>query len=217
MNIKIKNISHAETDAWDTYVSAHPKATLYHLSTWKSIIEKTYSHKTYYLMAVNSSQLKGEDPSYSCRTQSSKKDVATAYQLSAKSHELNIVGILPLIYLKHFIFGNSLISIPFFDIGGILADDEETEKALLSEAIKLGQELKANNIELRHIQPLSWLGDSSQLTADSSKLKTQNSKEEPKIDYEPSAMPAQCNPVAIPSGSYDLGCKAAPELCDEVA
>jgi hypothetical protein len=68
-----------------------------------------------------------------------------------------VIGILPLVHLKHFLFGNSLISMPFFDMGGILADDEETEKALLSEAIQLGQKFKAKNIELRHIHPLSWL------------------------------------------------------------
>jgi len=31
--------------------------TVYHLSGWKNIIEKTYGHKTYYFMAVNSSKL----------------------------------------------------------------------------------------------------------------------------------------------------------------
>jgi len=162
MSIKIIKITQADTTIWDTYVNAHPKATLYHLSAWKNVIEKTYGHKTYYLMAVNSSQL---------TAQSSKEDISTAYQLSANSYELDsnrVVGILPLVHLKHFLFGNSLISIPFFDIGGILANDEETENALLSEAIKLGKELKANNIELRHIQPLSWLGNSSKLIDDSS-------------------------------------------------
>ncbi len=167
MNIKIKRITQAETDAWDTYVNAHPNATLYHLSTWKNVIEKAYNLKTYYLMAVNSSQLKVEDPPCSWRTQSSKKRSRTDYepsainyQLSTISYELNpdnVIGILPLVHLKHFLFGNSLISIPFFDIGGILANDEETEKALLSEAIKLGYELKANNIELRHIAPIASL------------------------------------------------------------
>jgi len=98
MSIKINKISQAETDAWDTYVNGHPKATLYHLSAWKNIIKKTYGHKTYYLIAIDSSKLK---------PQTSKKDTATAYQLSAKSHELNIVGILPLIQLKHFIFGTA--------------------------------------------------------------------------------------------------------------
>jgi serine/alanine adding enzyme len=203
MSTEIKTMSSSETATWDTYVNAHPKATLYHLSAWKNVIKKTYKHKTYYLMAVNSSQYKVEDRPYSSRTQSSKEDISTAYQLTANSYKLDsnrVVGILPLIHLKHFIFGKSLISIPFFDIGGILANDEETEKALLSEAIKLGQELKANNIELRHIEPLTWLGNSSQLTDDSSELIAHSSKEEPGTASELSAK------------SYDLGCGAAPEL-----
>ena len=62
MSIEIKTISQSDTSAWDTYVNAHPQATLYHLSGWKNVIEKTYGHKTYYLMAVNSSKLKGGYP-----------------------------------------------------------------------------------------------------------------------------------------------------------
>lgn len=46
---------------------------------------------------------------------------------------------------------------PFFDMGGILADNNEIEKALLTEAIQFGQKLKVDNLELRHIQPISWL------------------------------------------------------------
>jgi len=46
---------------------------------------------------------------------------------------------------------------PFFDMGGILADNDEIEKALLTEAIQFGQKLKVDNLELRHIQPISWL------------------------------------------------------------
>jgi len=58
MNIKIKKISQADTTIWDTYVNAHPKATLYHLSAWKNVIEKTYNHKTYYLIAIDKPQRK---------------------------------------------------------------------------------------------------------------------------------------------------------------
>ena len=160
MSIKINKITQADTTIWDTYVNAHPKATLYHLSSWKNIIKKTYGHKTYYLLAVNRSKLKVEDPPYSWRTHRSEERTRTAYQLTAISYKLDsnqVVGILPLVHLKHFLFGNSLISIPFFDIGGILANNEETENALLSEAIKIGQELKANNIEFRHIDPIATL------------------------------------------------------------
>jgi hypothetical protein len=82
--------------------------------------------------------------------------------LPVRSSESNIVGILPLIHLKHFLFGNSLISIPFFDLGGIIADNEDAVKALLSEAIKLAQELKAANIELRHIYPVKFFEKDSE-------------------------------------------------------
>lgn len=154
MSIKVKTIEPDDAPAWDEYVYNHPRATLCHLAGWKNVINKTYGHKTYYLMAIREpegSQLTAHNPHLSVKN----------YELPTISYEPKVIGILPLVHLKHFIFGNSLISIPFFDLGGILADDEETEKALLSEVIKLGQELKAENIELRHIEPLSWLAQSS--------------------------------------------------------
>jgi serine/alanine adding enzyme len=161
MSIKIKAIEPIEAPAWDEYVYNHPRATLYHLSGWQNVINKTYGHKTYYLMAIREpegSQLTAHSPQVSVKN----------YDLSTISYEPKVIGILPLVHLKHFLFGNSLISIPFFDLGGILAGDEETEKALLSEVIKLGQELKVENIELRHIEPLSWLNESSKLKDQSS-------------------------------------------------
>jgi serine/alanine adding enzyme len=120
LTILTKQIDSNVSESWDKYVYDHPDGILYHLFSWKKVIEKAYDHKTYYLAAVN----------------------------SASPNKLT--GVLPLIHLKHFLFGNSLISIPFFDMGGILADNEETEKALLGEAIKLGKSLKVDSIELRH-------------------------------------------------------------------
>lgn len=79
------------------------------------------------------------------------------YYMMAVKNGGPIVGILPLIHLKHFIFGNSLVSVPFFDMGGVLADDENTEKTILTEAVSLCKKLRAGNIELRHTEPLSCL------------------------------------------------------------
>ena len=120
MTIIVKQMLGNDSFLWDKYVHSHSNATLYHLFSWKTVIEKSYNHKTYYLAALKN----GSDQA--------------------------ITGILPLTHLKHFVFGNSLISIPFFDMGGILADNEETEQALLSKAIKLAQTLHVDNIELRH-------------------------------------------------------------------
>ena len=156
MNLEIKEISQSDTAIWDRYVNAHPKSTVYHLSFWKNVIEKTYGHKTYYLMAHSSKP----------KSERSKKN-----PLTNSNNELdpdNVVGILPLVHLKHFLFGNSLISIPFFDMGGILSDNEEVEKALLTEALNLGQKLRVKSIELRHAQPLTCLSHSKHASIDNS-------------------------------------------------
>jgi len=109
------------------------------------VIKKTYGHKTHYLMATDSAQ------------RDTINSTAPTNPMNPSNPTNPIVGILPLVHLKHFLFCNSLISIPFFDLGGILADDHETERALLLEAIRLAQNLGADTIELRHNQPLTWL------------------------------------------------------------
>jgi len=74
------------------------------------------------------------------------------YYLTAYKESCNkIVGILPLVHLNHFLFGNSLVSIPYFDMGGVFADDSEIEIKLIKEAVKIGRVLKADLIELRHL------------------------------------------------------------------
>ena len=82
MSIKVKQIQSADAPAWDAYVHAHPKSTLYHLYSWKNIIEKTYGHKTYYLMATKNTQQPAssiqhsvpntQHPAMSCVTKSHK-------------------------------------------------------------------------------------------------------------------------------------------------
>nr|MBC8179889.1 hypothetical protein [candidate division KSB1 bacterium] len=155
MGTKIKIIVLANTSLWDDYVYAHPQANLYHLAGWKKVIEKTYGHRTYYLIAYkDSKQLVTNN-----HQQSISNPKNSINPTNPINHTNQIAGILPIVHLKHFLFGNSLISIPFFDMGGILADNEQTEQALLQEVIKLARELKVQNIELRHRKPLTWLSE----------------------------------------------------------
>ena len=115
MSIQIKTIEPTDVPAWDEYVHNHPRATLYHLSGWQNIINKTYAHKTYYLIANKYNS-----------------ELGTRNSEQKKSYQPKVIGILPLVHLKHFFFSNSLISIPFFDLGGILADDQETVRNWLT-------------------------------------------------------------------------------------
>jgi FemAB-related protein (PEP-CTERM system-associated) len=60
-------------------------------------------------------------------------------------------GILPLFYSKSLLFGRSLISVPFGVYGGIVADDQTVEQALLETAEALARQLRVRYLELRHI------------------------------------------------------------------
>ena len=173
----IRKFTESDKNAWDNYVHNHPQATHYHLSGWKNVIENTYGHNSYYLMALRpkpGASGRSSDPTNNgnskikhlgCREAEklgNREQLKVKGELSTGLSTFNsqtevVAGILPLVHLKHFLFGNSLISIPFFDYGGILADDQETEKKLIYESLKLGRNIGAEVIELRNVGPLKFL------------------------------------------------------------
>ncbi len=112
-------LKNSDKHLWDSYVLNHPESAFYHMIGWKDVIEQTFGHKTFYLIA--------------------------------KSDQKTVRGILPLVLFKSSIFGCFMVSLPFFNYGGVLADNRDIEKALISEAITIGQKQKAEYIELRHL------------------------------------------------------------------
>ncbi len=70
-----------------------------------------------------------------------------------------VTGILPLFEINSRLFGRSLISVPFLNGGGILADDDESAGALLGHAHGIMQEGGRRYVELRHRAPLRIAGD----------------------------------------------------------
>ena len=127
---------------WDNYVDGKDNSTLYHLFSWKWIIEKTYHHKTFFLAAYLSS---GKDMQPGGPSPAEEKSSEGA-QVGATR---KICGVLPLVLMKHFYFGNRLCSLPFFDTGGVLADNEDAAKALMEKAIAMAHDVKANFIDMR--------------------------------------------------------------------
>jgi FemAB-related protein (PEP-CTERM system-associated) len=59
-------------------------------------------------------------------------------------------GVLPLARLRSKIFGDFLVSLPYFNYGGILADGPEAHMALQAACADLGRELGVQHVELRH-------------------------------------------------------------------
>jgi FemAB-related protein (PEP-CTERM system-associated) len=61
-----------------------------------------------------------------------------------------IVGVLPLVVFRNPMFGRFLVSMPFVNYGGILADTPAAERALLEAAIEETRRREASHLELRH-------------------------------------------------------------------
>lgn len=66
--------------------------------------------------------------------------------------ELNgeIIGVLPLAQIKSFLFGHSLIALPFCVYGGIATSSDIAREALNQEAQKLAASLKVGHLEYRN-------------------------------------------------------------------
>lgn len=62
-----------------------------------------------------------------------------------------MVGILPLVFMQSWLFGRFLVSMPFVNYGGLVAETPQAERALLREAEVLMRRTRATSIELRHV------------------------------------------------------------------
>ncbi len=122
---RIKHADEPDRAAWDAYVRQHADGSLFHLFGWADVMRGAYGHAAYFLMLLT----EGEP-------------------------EPRVLGVLPIVHLRHAIFGNGLVSLPFLDGGGILADGREAEESLLAEVIRLGRQLGARYVELRHERAL---------------------------------------------------------------
>jgi len=63
-----------------------------------------------------------------------------------------VQGVLPLGHIKSRLFGNSLISLPFYVYGGIVAENETVHQALTEKAQVLAKELNVDSLEMRNIK-----------------------------------------------------------------
>ena len=152
---------HAIARILDDFITCSSPPPLYQLPVWPQIINSTYGHKTYYLIAFE------DGPQYKIAELSNWGASGEQNAEIGDTASKKIAGILPLIHLKSFAFGNDLISLPFFDAGGVTADHVDAEKALLTEAVNLANRLKAKSIQLRQTAPIKSLSESGSEGQDS--------------------------------------------------
>jgi FemAB-related protein (PEP-CTERM system-associated) len=65
------------------------------------------------------------------------------------------VGMLPLVYMRTALFGRFLVSLPYLNVGGIIATEPEAACDLIDQAGRLADELDVKHLELRNEQPLA--------------------------------------------------------------
>lgn len=76
------------------------------------------------------------------------------YYIAAFDQSNRIVGVLPLIQIKSKLFGNYLASIPFFNYGGVIANDACVERKLLEYMLDNARRLEVEHVELRYTRIL---------------------------------------------------------------
>lgn len=140
---------------WDSYVQNHPQGTFFHLIGWKNVIEKTFGHKSFYLLAeedqeapeLSANSINSANPTNSTNTTNSSNPSNSINPINPKSR---VVGILPLFSVKSLLFGKSLVSLPFAAYGGILAHNETISNQLLEKAKEITKAEGLDYLELRN-------------------------------------------------------------------
>ncbi|MCO6459420.1 MAG: FemAB family PEP-CTERM system-associated protein [Pirellulaceae bacterium] len=61
-----------------------------------------------------------------------------------------VVGTLPLMYVRSYLFGRYLVGLPYLNYGGVRAEDDSVARQLVDRAVQLADDLQVKRLELRH-------------------------------------------------------------------
>jgi FemAB-related protein (PEP-CTERM system-associated) len=136
-----------DRDAWDRFAAAREPSCLYQLSAWKDVIARSYSLETQYIVA--STPTDNTMP---------ERPLATATRGTGTLNH-DVVGVLPMAHVQHWLFGNSLVSLPYCDAAGVLAATPAVERALVAHCLRLADVIGVPTVELRQCRPLACVAD----------------------------------------------------------
>lgn len=107
-------------------------------SAWDSFVVSQNSSSNYHL--------------YGWREVIEKSFGHKTYYLAARKEDKEICGILPLVHMKSQLFGNFMVSLPFFNYGGMLCDDENAADLLMAESRYILARQGADYAEFRNVE-----------------------------------------------------------------
>ncbi|WP_051617317.1 FemAB family XrtA/PEP-CTERM system-associated protein [Desulfonatronovibrio hydrogenovorans] len=123
--LKSKLYSPEYRSMWDEYVDNHFQGSLFHTRLWQETVKAVFGHSEHSIMLLDN-----------------------------KDGRPVVKGLIPLFRIRSFLFGDYLVSVPFAEQGGPLADHESLRIRLVDLA---GEKLKKNNLdylEMRNVDPL---------------------------------------------------------------
>jgi FemAB-related protein (PEP-CTERM system-associated) len=75
-------------------------------------------------------------------------NLQTEYLIARR--EGDVVGVLPLVVFRSWLFGRFAVSLPFVNYGGVIASDDDSARALLGRATDVARDAGLAHVELRH-------------------------------------------------------------------
>lgn len=112
----------------DEFVATQPDGEVFQLSPWRDAVRRAYGHRTVCMRAT----------------------------IGSDGSEVT-GGLLSLVTMRHRWFGSALVSSPFCDSGGVLAQDASLEQSLISRGLELASTTGLDVLELRQRTPLRCL------------------------------------------------------------
>jgi serine/alanine adding enzyme len=76
------------------------------------------------------------------------------YAIEARTADGATCGFLPLAHVSSVLFGRFLVSLPYLNSNGVVADSPDVRTALVDRAVELADELNVRHLELRHEAPV---------------------------------------------------------------
>jgi FemAB-related protein (PEP-CTERM system-associated) len=76
------------------------------------------------------------------------------YAVEALTADGRTCGFLPLAFVSSLLFGRYLVSLPYLNSNGVIADAADVQALLIDRAVALSDELNAKHLELRHEIPI---------------------------------------------------------------
>lgn len=116
--LEITQVTEESKKEWMEFANLSKGTPLCYDYRWKHIIEESFGHKSFYLMAREKERVR---------------------------------GIFPLIFISSRITKKALISVPFLNYGGILAEDKDAASFLLEKAIDVAKKVGAYYVEARNL------------------------------------------------------------------